>query len=84
MTSLLQKYAALAVRKGVNVQKGQTQLINTSVDAKEMTRSCEEEAYKAGAGRVIVFYRDDYVSKAHIQYQSEETLCDIRPWQVDC
>ena len=38
MDARLQKYAKLAVRKGVNLQKGQTLIINTSVEALEMTR----------------------------------------------
>ena len=81
MDARLQKYAKLAVRKGVNLQKGQTLIINTSVEALEMTRACVEEAYQAGAKEVLVFYKDDYVSKQHYQYQDEETLCTVRPWQ---
>lgn len=79
----LEKYAELAIRKGVNVQKGQTLLINTSVNAVEMTRLCVEEAYQAGAKEVLVFYKDDYVSKSHVQYQDVDTLCNIHPWQID-
>lgn len=56
MDARLQKYAKLAVRKGVNLQKGQTLIINTSVEALEMTRACVEEAYQAGAKEVLVFY----------------------------
>ena len=77
MDARLQKYAKLAVRKGVNLQKGQTLIINTSVEALEMTRACVEEAYQAGAKEVLVFYKDDYVSKQHYQYQDEETLCTV-------
>ena len=51
MDARLQKYAKLAVRKGVNLQKGQTLIINTSVEALEMTRACVEEAYQAGQRR---------------------------------
>lgn len=84
MDKRLQKYAELAIKKGVNLQKGQTLLINTTVEAVEMTRLCVEEAYKAGAKEVVVFYKDDYVSKQHYVHQDEETLCKVRPWQVDC
>ena len=83
MDARLQKYAKLAIRKGVNLQKGQTLIINTSVEALDMTRACVEEAYQAGAKEVIVFYKDDYISKHHYQYQDEETLCTVRPWQID-
>ena len=80
----LKKYAELAIRKGVNLQKGQTLIINTSIDAKEMTRACVEEAYKAGAKEVLVFYKDPYITRSHYQYQDEETLTTVRPWQIDC
>lgn len=82
-SNLIKKYAQLAIRKGVNLQTGQTLLINTNVDAVEMTRACVEEAYKAGAKRVKVFYRDEYVAKAHYQYQDVETLCQVYPWEID-
>lgn len=84
MDARLEKYAKLAIRKGVNLQKGQTLIINTSVEARDMTRACVEEAYQAGAKEVLVFYKDDYVSRSHYRYQDEETLSTVRPWQIDC
>lgn len=79
----IQKYAKLAIQKGVNVQKGQTLLINTSVQAIEMTRACVEEAYKAGAKEVVVNYVDEYVKRFAYMYQEEETLTTIRPFMID-
>ena len=38
--AIIKKYANLAIRKGVNLQKGQTLLIQADVDAVEMTRAC--------------------------------------------
>lgn len=84
MDARLEKYAKLAIRKGVNLQEGQTLIINTSVEARDMTRACVEEAYQAGAKEVLVFYKDDYVSRSHYRYQDEETLSTVRPWQIDC
>lgn len=83
MDTRLQKYAELAIRKGVNLQEGQTLIINTSVEAVDMTRLCVQEAYKAGAKEVVVFYKDDYVDKEHYLHQDEATLCEVHPWQID-
>lgn len=83
MDRRLQKYAQLAIKKGVNLQKGQILIINTSVEAVEMTRLCVEEAYLAGAKEVVVFYKDDYVAKSHYMYQDEDTLCNVRNWAID-
>lgn len=84
MKDIIQKYAQLVIRKGVNVQKGQTLIINASVHAVELTRACVEEAYKVGAKRVQVFYKDEYVNKSKYLYQSEEELEHIYPWEIDC
>ncbi|MEF9967829.1 MAG: aminopeptidase, partial [Longicatena sp.] len=49
MDSRLRKYAELAVKQGVNIQKGQLLVINAPVDTVEFVRLCVDEAYKAGA-----------------------------------
>ena len=80
---VLRKYAQLGVVMGVNLQKGQTLIVNTSVEAKDFTRMVVEEAYKAGADKVIVNWNDDYISRMHYENQSVETLCTIPDYIVD-
>ena len=41
----LEKYAQLAIVKGVNLQKDQTLMINASIDAVDMARACVKAAY---------------------------------------
>ena len=53
------QYAELAVRLGVNVQKGQLLVIKAQVDSAPFVRMCVEEGYRAGAGEVIVQWLDD-------------------------
>lgn len=79
----LESYAKLAIVKGVNLQQGQTLLINASIDAVDMTRACVEEAYRQGAKEVVVFYNDDCITRLNYEYKDVETLCEIHPWQVD-
>lgn len=83
MERLLNKYAKLAIQTGVNVQKGQTLLIQAKAEHVEFVRLCVDEAYKAGAKEVIVKLNDDYISKMHYEYQDIETLTDIPSWRVD-
>ena len=52
--TILQEYAKLIARCGVNVQKGQEVLINCGLDQPEFVAMVVEEAYKAGAGKVTV------------------------------
>lgn len=79
----LEKYAKLAIRKGVNVQKGQTLLLNIKAEHYEFGRMLVDEAYAAGAKKVVVKFGDDYISKSNTVNQDLETLVDIPKWFVE-
>ena len=51
---VLRKYAELAVKMGVNVQKGQMLVITSDVKNHEFVNLCVEEGYKAGASQVTI------------------------------
>ena len=80
---LINKLAKLAVKVGVNVQKGQTVIVRTSTETKELAREITEEAYLAGARQVYVQWSDDYVSKSNLMHMAVEDLEDIPGWLVD-
>lgn len=80
---LLRKYAKLGVVMGVNLQEGQTLVVNTSVEGNELARMVVEEAYKVGAKEVIVNWSDDLISRIHYENQSVETLCNVPNWMVE-
>lgn len=80
--SLLEKYAKLAVRVGVNVQKGQTLLINVKAEHYEFARMLVKEAYAAGAKKVVVKYGDDIIGKEHAVHQDFETFTHVPEWVV--
>lgn len=83
MSEKLRKYAQLAVCTGVNVQKGQTLVIQTTTDCNAFARLCVEEAYKAGAGYVYVRWNDDPISKINYTFADVERLEKIPTWIVD-
>ncbi|MDB5055434.1 MAG: peptidase aminopeptidase, partial [Bacilli bacterium] len=58
----LEKYAALAIHTGVNVQKGQTLVINAPIASTELVRKIAKKAYDAGAKNVHVEWNDDELS----------------------
>lgn len=80
--SLLKKYADLAVRTGINVQKGQTLMINVAAEHYEFARLLTESAYEAGAGKVVIKWGDDHIQKMNLQNQSIEKLSHIPDWLV--
>ena len=79
---LIDEFAKLAVFKGVNVQKGQPVIINTSVDANELARACTKFAYEAGASRVTVNYFDDYKSRLDYEFMETKELAYVPDWQI--
>ncbi len=75
--NILRKYAQLAVLKGVNIQKDQILQISTPVETAYFARYCMEEAYKAGAKKVKIVYKDELATKIEMEMASLETLCEF-------
>jgi len=80
---LLRKYAELVVKMGVNVQKDQPVLINADVKAHEFVNLCVEEAYKAGAGQVIVEWSNEHNALWDYEYRTKESLSEVPQWLYD-
>lgn len=78
----LEQYAELAVKVGVNIQKGQYLLINTSTDTLDFTRIVVKKAYEAGAGRVQVNLSDPVFTRAFYELGAEEEFSQFPKWIV--
>ena len=79
--SVLRSYARLAVRKGINVQKGQGVQIFAPAEQYEFARMCAKEAYLAGAAWVMMEWSDQEISKYGYQYQTAEQLSVMEDWR---
>lgn len=71
---LIENLAIAVVDSGVNVKHGDEVYVLTSVYATELTRKIVERAYKRGAKRVHVRYRDGELDRLDYEYQSEDAL----------
>lgn len=80
---ILKKYAKLAVVMGVNVQKGQTLIVNAPVNTRDLVEAVVKEAYEVGAKQVIVNFYDDKISRLHYEYQDIETLKHIPDYIIE-
>lgn len=78
----LEQYAELAVKVGVNIQKGQYLLINTTTDTLDFTRIVVKKAYEAGAGRVQVNLTDPMITRTFYEYGAEEEFSKFPKWTV--
>jgi aminopeptidase len=80
---LLEKYARLVVRVGVNVQPGQEVVINALPEQYDAARAIAEEAYRVGASRVKIDYGDPYLKRAAVQHAPEEMLGKSAQHEID-
>lgn len=78
----LEKYADLAVKVGVNIQKGQTLVINGTLDAAEFVRLVVKKAYEVGALNVIVNWNDDVVSRLKYDLAPDEAFLEYPQWRA--
>ena len=78
--NLLQEYADFAVKVGVNVQKGQTLIVQAPVEGADFARLCAAAGYEAGAARVLVRYKDEKLARLDMEKAEESELCDNKPW----
>jgi len=71
---LLDRYAELVVRVGVDVQPGQEVAINCLPEQADAARALAEEAYRVGASRVEITYLDPHLQKSQVLHAPEEML----------
>lgn len=78
---MMERYANLIVRKGVNVQPGQEVVIQVAVELADFARLLVKSAYAAGAGHVTVLWSDDVVTR--LTYENVETAWfeTVPAWQ---
>src|SRR5690625_942210 len=77
-----EKYAELALRTGVNLQKGQALMINSSIEGADFTRIVVRKAYELGAKDVHVNWSDDALTLLKYEHAPEEVLAVFPDWSV--
>jgi len=74
------KYVSLVIRSGVNVQKGQTLIINCQVDCAYFARAAQAEAYAAGARDVHIRWIDDKSSRERYLSAPDDVFGEYPEW----
>lgn len=80
---MLEKYARLIVKTGVNIQKGQTLVINSPIECAFFTRLIAQCAYEEGARDVVVSWKDELLSKIKFLQAPEEVFDEFPEWQKE-
>ena len=81
LEKMKRKYAYTLARVGLNVQKGQTVLVEAAVEGWEFTSIFAEECYKLGAGNVVVHYLDLPNMKVAARYRPDEDVRRVEDWE---
>lgn len=81
--TVMQKYAKLIARKGINVKKGQEVVVSASLEQPEFVKMVVEECYRAGASKVTVEWSFQPITKLHYRYRSLKTLSTFEKWEIE-
>ena len=82
-TILLEKYATLIVKTGVNIQQGQTLVIFSPIECAPFARTIAEMAYQTGARDVVISWKDELFSKMRFLQAPEEVFEEFPEWQKE-
>lgn len=77
---MLEKYADVVVRVGLNLRNDQRLSIRGNLESASFIRKVTESAYKAGARYVDVLWADEQISRIRLQHADPETLTQLPDW----
>ena len=80
---VLNDYAELIIKIGVNLQKGQGLEISCPTQKRDFAVALTKAGYKAGASIVRVRWQDQEIDKLSFTYASTNHLSDVPKWLVD-
>lgn len=82
-TKMLEKYARLIVKTGVNIQKGQTMVITSPIECASFARMVAQFAYEEGARDVVLNWKDELLAKIRFMQAPEEVFEEFPEWQKE-
>ena len=80
---ILNNYADLIIKVGVNLQKGQGLEISCPIEQKQFAIALTKSAYKWGASIVRIRWQSQELDALNYTFAKEEQLLDIPKWFVD-
>ena len=81
LEKMKRKYAYMLARVGLNVQPGQTVLVEAAIEGASFTPVFAEECYKLGAGNVVVHYLDEPNLKIASMYRKLDDVRKVEDWE---
>jgi len=81
MENKIQEYARLAVKTGVNLQRGQILVVNSPIECAAFTRALANAAYDAGAKEVVISWNDEQLGRLRFERAAEEVFDAFPHWR---
>lgn len=81
-TLLLEKYAELAVKVGVNLKEKEGLAITCNLDGLDLARAVTKKAYEAGAKHVELLFTDDVMSLMRFEHGADYVLDSFPDFKV--
>jgi aminopeptidase len=78
----LQNYVELVVKIGVNIQKGQTLVVNAPLSAADFVRKVAKVAYETGAKNVHVEWNDEKLTRIKYDLAPNKAFEEFPMWKV--
>jgi aminopeptidase len=79
----LEKLAEVAVKIGLDLQRGQDLVITAPLAAAPLVRLITKHAYMAGGGLVTAFYNDEVTTLMRYQHSADENFDRATNWLYD-
>ncbi len=83
MNEKIKNYAKLVIKIGQTVEEGQMVILRVPTECREFAHYIVEEAYKAGAGKVIVEWNDDLITRLKFQYEAQKNFETVEQFEID-
>ena len=80
---LLDKYAKLCLKVGINIKEGQPLVINAPIEGLEFVRLLAEKAYGMGASEVHVNWSDEELTKMKYRNSPMAVFENYPKWKAD-
>lgn len=80
---LLENYARLIVRSGLDLQKDQYLIIEAPIEVAHFVHIVTKKAFEYGAKDVFVRYIDNNLDRIRTDYIEDEELGNVKQWQKD-
>ncbi len=80
---MLEEYAKLCVKVGINLQPGQPLIINAPIEGADFVRLVAKQAYEAGAKQVHVNWNDETLTRLKYENAPMEVFENFPKWYAD-